>query len=230
MDKDLMLLIIASLFGTGGVVTLFVKSFLDRRANKKESKVVVDALMGLQDKVVDMSKDLMDVKNMKKFDIKLQNTIQKIKDDYSQMMDLVSYSNGNQYNNIVKFWSNRIEQYSTFFFYSDVRKSKVQKDVGNFLRREMLVCEKELTDFIKLNLTELRLKGKGEIHFIDIIDPNFSKVYTINQSFIEVLIRNGLDYDKFSEEVRFYLEEFFDELLNNIKLFREAKVLTENDI
>jgi hypothetical protein len=222
MDKEIILALIG-LFG--GIVTLIVKSYMDRKATKKDltsrDKNISDRLVNIENLFTQLDMKLEILLHDNNFRDGFKNTL-RIKMNSLIKAGMVDGIN----RNILSLFQTFVEDFGLKFYYSGYRKTS-KKDLENYLNNEYQTKKDTLTELINSKYEYPRYNGSKKIYFTELL--KLSKINAASETLIFRLCQNGFTPDKHDELVKLfedYTETVYFQYMQTFQLwntYREAQ-------
>lgn len=244
MDKQITIALIGVI---GGILTLFVKSFLDRRAAKKDlnkrDKNTSDRLGAIENLATQIDIKLGTHLADDIFRNNLKNIIR------MKISERVHHARLNWiHRNILFCFGSFVEEYSLLFYYSDFRdtSSYTKANLDTYLKDSFEVKRAEFNKYVRNSLPERKavsreIKAKNNYtnknHFntIDFYDLlMLSNTLSLSLVLVERLIRNGFEGEEGKKELislfSDYIDKFITTYQDTLQLWETLPKLDESDV
>lgn len=221
MDTPVLIAIIANIFS---IIGIYVKNRLDTRATRGDSKLMLNRMVGVENKLVDTGQKIDTL--IADFDFKnaFQNSL-RIKSTQYLNLSRVQPS----HRNVLNYFEQLVEEFGLRFYYCSFRKSS---DIGKADLREYLYTDYEikrayLNKYVSETLEELRYINKQRTSFLELLQR--SKAAAKSELLIERLIQNGLTPSDLIKLFEHYLQDYYNIYLDTISLWNTLPLTNGDD-
>lgn len=222
MDKEIILALIG-LFG--GIVTLIVKSYMDRKATKKDitsrDKNISDRLGNIENLFTQLDMKLEILLHDNNFRDNFKNVL-RIKMNSLLKAGMVEGIN----RNILSLFQTLVEDFGLKFYYSGYRKTS-KRDLENYLYNEYQTKKDNICEIINTKYEYARYNGNKKIYFQELL--KLSKINAASETLIFRLCQNGFTPEKQDELIKLfedYTETVYFQYMQTFQLwntYREAQ-------
>lgn len=211
MDTPILIAIIANIFS---IIGIFVKNYLDNRVTRSDSKLMINRMVGVENKLMDTGQKIdtliadFDFKNAFNNALRIKST---------QYLNLSRVQPIHR--NVLNYFEQLVEEFGLRFYYCSFRKSN---DIGKSDLREYLYTDYEikrayLNKYVSETIEEIRYLNGQKITMLDLLQK--SKASAKSELLIERLIQNGLAPAELIKLFEHYLQDYYNIYLDTIALY-----------
>lgn len=224
----------AILIQIGTILTIIAgiyKNYRDRRIDKKDSKVLINAVNGIGSELADVKMNQTRMEADLLFKTKIHNLIRNKTVHFANMFGLA----GEEYTKPLYHFAEMFEEFAVDYYYSDFRKkSQNDKDkfeLINYINGGLRRMQDGFLHFIKKVFQEPKYDNKTKpVFFAQLVEA--SPCFRTHAELLSMnMIKNGYTSDSFQAEVASFLSAFYAEYSVEAKKYiKNLKELTEADI
>jgi hypothetical protein len=221
MDTPVLIAIIANIFS---IIGIYVKNRLDTKATRGDSKLMLNRMVGVENKLVDTGQKIdilisdFDFKNAFQNSLRIKST---------QYLNLSRVQPAHR--NVLNYFEQLVEEFGLRFYYCSFRKSN---DIGRADLREYLYTDYEikrayLNKYVGETIDELRYINKQRTSFLELLQK--SKASAKSELLIERLIQNGLTTSDLIKLFEHFLQDYYNIYLDTISLWNTLPLTNGDD-